>query len=414
MQLHSFAAALAALTLAGCAAHQAGPGLAGSPGALPTHTIPGEAAINAEVAAAMSATGARGLALAVIDNGAVTMVRAYGERNAAGEPLTPDTIMYGASLTKAAFAYMVMQLVDEGRLDLDTTIDHYLPRPLPDYSDPAVEDAYARWSDLAGDERWRRLTPRILLNHASGFANFGFMEPDGRLRFHFDPGTRYSYSGDGLILLQFVLEQGLHLDVGREMQRRVFEPFGMTRSSMVWRPDFAANLADGWTLDGTVTPHDERSAVRAAGSLDTTITDFARFAAADVRGDGLSARARQELTRPQLPILSAREFPVLQPDAPPGRRFPGLAAGLGVITFNGPQGPGFEKGGHNDSTGNKWVCIEARRRCVVFLSNDVRAEAAYPRLATFILGETGAPWSWEYADMQFWRHDAVQTSSPQP
>lgn len=114
------------------------------------------------------------------------------------------------------------------------------------------------------------------------------MEPDGRLRFHFDPGTRYAYSGEGYILLQFVLERGLGLDVGAEMQRRVFDRFGMTNTSMMWRPDFAGNLADGWDAKGNVEPHDERSKVRAAGSMDTTIEDIARFVAGYVRGEGLS------------------------------------------------------------------------------------------------------------------------------
>lgn len=66
------------------------------------------------------------------------------------------------------------------------------------------------------------------------------------------------------------------------------------------------------------------------------------------------------------------------------------------MVFNGPQGPGFFKGGHNDTTANTWVCVERRRRCVVILSNDVRAEAAFPELVASVLGETGAPWSWEY------------------
>ncbi len=71
-----------------------------------------------------------------------------------------------------------------------------------------------------------------------------------------------------------------------------------------------------------------------------------------------------------------------------------LAAGLGVITFTGSQGRAFEKGGHNDTTGNSWICVEARRSCVVLLSNDVRAEAAFPGLVRLILGETGAPYDW--------------------
>ncbi|MCY1076360.1 serine hydrolase domain-containing protein [Archangium lansingense] len=355
--------------------------------------------LDAEVARAMQDTGAKGLALAVIEDGQPVYVQSHGVRNAAGEPLRPDTIMYGASLTKAVFAYMVAQLAEEGVIGLDTPIDRLLPKPLPDYTDPQLEDRYARWSGLAGDERWRALTPRILLTHSAGFANFGFLEPDGKLRFHFDPGSRYAYSGEGLILLQFVLEQGLGLDVGREMQRRVFDRFGMTDTSMVWRPDFADNLADGWTLEGKVEAHDERSKVRAAGSMDTTLADFARFAAAYVRGEGLTDATRAELTRPQLPIGTASQFPTPQPELPPESRRRDLAAGLGVVVFDGPQGRGFLKGGHNDSTGNIWVCVERRRRCVVLLSNDVRAEPAFPRLVRAILGETGAPWSWEYGSL---------------
>ena len=228
------------------------------------------ATADAEVARAMAQTGAQGLAIAVVEQGRPVYVRAYGVRNARGEPLTRDTVMYGASLTKAAFAYMVVQLAEAGLIGLDTPIERYLAKPLPDYAGDELEDRYARWSDLKGDERWRKLTPRILLTHGSGFANFGVLEPDGKLKFHFEPGARYAYSGDGLILLQFVLEQG----------------------------------------------------------------------------------------------------------------------------------PGFFKGGHNDTTANTWVCVERGRRCVVLLANDVRAERAFPRLVRHVLGESGVPWDWEYGSVE--------------
>src|SRR5687767_4511133 len=103
------------------------------PGASSARTRPSAQQIDSEVRAAMARTGARGLALAVIADGKPVLVRAWGERNAAGAPLTTDTIMYGASLTKPVFAYMVMQLVEEGKLDLDRPLTDYLPRPLPDY-----------------------------------------------------------------------------------------------------------------------------------------------------------------------------------------------------------------------------------------------------------------------------------------
>jgi CubicO group peptidase (beta-lactamase class C family) len=341
----------------------------------------------------MTSTGAQGMAVAVIRNGRVIHIGSWGYRNARGEPLTTETIMYGASLTKAVFAYTVADMAADGLIDLDASIANYLPRPLTEYPE---EDKYANWQALAGDERWRQLTPRILLAHGSGFANFGFLEPDGKLRFHFDPGSRYAYSGDGYILLQFVIERGLGLDVGAEMQRRVFDRFGMTNTSMMWRPEFARNLADGWDMQGKPEPHDERSKVRAAGSMDTTIADVAKFAAAFMQSKGIRKRIRAVMVRPQLPITTASQFPTLQPELPPEQRPESFGAGLGVISFRGPQGGGFFKGGHNDSTGNMWVCLERGRRCVVILANDVRAEAAFPGIVQLVLGQTGVPWAWEY------------------
>lgn len=357
-----------------------------------------QAAVAKTAKQAMTATGARGLAIALIDQGNVVSVQSFGERNARGEPLTPQTIMYGASLTKAVFAYTVLRLVDEGKVDLDKPVAAMLEKPLPDYGNL---DAYGNWGDLAGDERWRAVTPRHILNHSTGFANFHFLEPDQKLRFHFDPGSRYGYSGEGIMLLQFGLDKGLGLDTGKEVQRLVFDPLKMPNSSLVWRPDFAANYADGWTLDGSVEAHDERGRVRMAGSMDTTITDLANFAAALVSGEGLSKKARAELFRPGLPIRSAGQFPTLAGDVPEAQQHKGLAASVGLITYSGPQGPAFFRGGHNDSTGNTLVCVEKGQRCVLIMSNDVRAEAAFPMIVRDILGETGTPWRWIFGDMKF-------------
>jgi CubicO group peptidase (beta-lactamase class C family) len=346
------------------------------------------AAIDAEAVRLMGRERVQGLALAVIRDGKVVHVGAYGRRSVERNlPLTSDTVMYGASLTKTAVAFLVLQLVDEGRLRLDAPLPELLPRPLPDYAD---------YTDLAGDERWRALTPRILLSHTSGFANFRWLEPDKRLRFHYDPGSRYGYSGEGFYVLQTILEEGLRLDLGKEMQTRVFDRFGMTRTSMSWRPDFSSNLADGYGLDGKMEPHDERSRASAAGSMDTTIADQARLWAGIVRGDGLSRASRAELVRAQWPIAAAHQFPTLTAATNPRLADIGLAAGLGLVTFRATTGPAWFKGGHNDSTGNMVVCLENGQRCVVMLSNDARAERIYPALTRAILGETRMPWAWEY------------------
>jgi CubicO group peptidase (beta-lactamase class C family) len=353
---------------------------------------PSAAKVDAAVRAGLRESGANGIAVAVTDNGRITFQRSYGLRNGKGEPLTEDTVMYGASLTKTVFATLVVQLAAEGKLALDEPVAAMLPKPLPAYGNL---DAYGNWGDLAGDPRWQRITPRHILNHATGFSNFHWDEPDGRLRIHFEPGSRYGYSGEAIMLLQFGIEQGLGLKVGDELQRRLFAPLGMTRTSLMWRQDFAGNLADGWRQDGSIEPHDERSRVRAAGSMDTTIADMARFTAFLHRLPQLG-----ELTRPTLPITSRAQFPSLQPEAAPAARWPGLAAALGVVTFTGPQGAGFFKGGHNDSTGNMLVCVDRARRCVVILANDVRAEKAFPAIVRATLGDTGLPWQWEYPWLQ--------------
>lgn len=75
-----------------------------------------------------------------------------------------------------------------------------------------------------------------------------------------------------------------------------------------------------------------------------------------------------------------------------------LFAGLGVVVFDGPQGHGFFKGGHDGQTANTLVCVEADQRRVVILSNDVRAEAGFADLVELILGDTRVPYDWEYGD----------------
>ena len=351
----------------------------------------------------MTGAHAKGIAVAVIDHGKVGYVQAYGVRNAKGEPLTTDTVMYGASLTKTVFAYTVMQLVDQGKLNLNTPIKRDLDNPLPSYDpDPVFPDKYGPYKDLAADPRWEKITPAMCLTHSSGFGNFWFIEPDKKLRIHFEPGTHYSYSGEGFILLQFVIEhgrkaQGLVLDAG-DLTKANFDRLGMTRTSLVWRDGFAANLADGWNDRGQPKEHDRRSKVRAAGSMDTTISDLPKFVAALVRGDGLSAASRAEMTKPRLHITTAHQFPLFLPDLPVSEQRKDLYAGLGVTVFAGPQGQGFYKGGHDGQTANTMVCIEAGQRCVVILSNDVRSEAGFADLVRFILGDTGVPYDWEYGD----------------
>ncbi|GJL93135.1 serine hydrolase domain-containing protein [Hyphococcus sp.] len=350
------------------------------------------AMIDEKARALMAREDVKGMALALIEDGEVKHVAAYGYRNVEREePLETDTIMYGASLTKTAFAYMVLQLVDEGRFDLDKPLASYLPKPLETYED---------YLDIAGDDRRNHITARHVLTHSPGFANFRWLEDDQKLQFHFEPGERYAYSGEGFYLLQLALEDGLGLDVKAEMQTRIYDRFDMPNTSMQWRADFAESLADGYGVDGSFEPHDERSGVSAAGSMDTTIADQAKMWAGMVRGEGLSAESRAEFVRPQLAITTAHQFPTLWDTFDKRGEEASLSAGLGLVTFNGEHGPSWFKGGHNPWTGNFAVCQEATKRCLVMLANSVRAELIYPELARVVMDDDAIPFWWEYEHVE--------------
>ncbi len=169
----------------------------------------------------------------------------------------------------------------------------------------------------------------MCLTHSTGSSNFWFIEPDQKMHIHFDPGTHFSYSGEGMILLQFAIEhgrkaQGLGLDVG-DLTKVNFDRLGMTRTSLTFRNGQDPDVADGWNDQGQPQPHEKRSKVRAAGSMNTTISYFAKFTAA-MTGRQRPERSRQR--RHDRPATAHRHR------AP----FPALSAGpAGGRTTEGPQ-----------------------------------------------------------------------------
>jgi CubicO group peptidase (beta-lactamase class C family) len=162
-----------------------------------------------------------GAGVALFHAGQITYVKAYGYRDREqGLPLTPDSVLASASLTKPAFATLVMLLVQDRVIDLDKPVYLYLPNPLP---------GYPQYADLKDDDRYRKLTLRILLSHRSGLPNWRGFEDDRKLRIHFEPGSRYAYSGEGIELAQFVVETVTHKSVTEMMDEKLFQPLGRKR-----------------------------------------------------------------------------------------------------------------------------------------------------------------------------------------
>ncbi|GAA3978025.1 serine hydrolase domain-containing protein [Hymenobacter antarcticus] len=363
------------------------------------HTLDGRtlrpADIDRTVQQLMDSANVPGLAVALLENNQVRYLHTYGYRNLATKaPLESETAMYGASFSKAVFAYLVMQLVQEQRLDLDKPMADYLPRPLPDY------EAYR---DLAGDARWPRLTARMALTHTTGLPNWRWIEPDKKLRFKFEPGARYGYSGEGLQLLQLVVETITGQTLTQLSEARVFGPLGMAHTSYVWQPAFEANYALGYDEQGQSLEKRRRTKPQAAGSLETTPADYARFMAAVMQGRGLTPTAKREMTRLQVRIPFKAQFgPLATVAAPDSNRAIRLGYGLGWGTFESPYGPAYFKEGHDDGWENHSVVFAGRKLGLLLMGNSSNADKIFKALLEKLLGDKATPWQWEnYVPYQY-------------
>jgi CubicO group peptidase (beta-lactamase class C family) len=345
------------------------------------------AEIEATVTKLMTAAKVPGLGVAILNDNKAVYLQAFGMRNVEeGKPLTADTVMSGLSFTKSVFAVLVMQLVEEGKLDLDVPIVRYLDKPLGQYE---------KWADPAGDERHKLITARMLLSHTAGFPNFRFLNDDGKLDIKFAPGSRYAYSGEGINLLGFVVESVMKKPLDVLMQERIFTPLGMTRTSMRWQPRFENDYATGYDEQGKALGHTRRSNPRAAGSMDTTLTDFPKFVAAMMQGKVLRAKSREELFKPQIRIHSQAQFPTLRPETTDENDAIRLSYALGWGVFFTPAGKAVFKEGHDDGGENHFVCFLDRKTAVILLTNSSNGDSMFKELLARLIGDTWTPWKWE-------------------
>jgi CubicO group peptidase (beta-lactamase class C family) len=342
--------------------------------------------IDSTVNRLIQAAHVTGAGVALFHRGKIVYLNAYGQRDTAKDlPLTPDSVMTAASLNKSAFATVVMRLVQRGTLDLDKPIEQYLGKPLGDFE---------RYADLAGDPRTARLTLRILLDHTTGFANFRDFEDDHKLQFHYDPGTHYGYSGEGINLAQFVVEKVTGKSATALMQEELYTPLKMTRSSMVWEPRFESDFANGYDEYGRSLGPERRKSPSAAGSMQTTPRNYALFLSALMGGEVLSAPMRDKMLTPQIRIRSAHQFPSLNTETTTAYDPIDLSYGIGWGLYQSPYGPAFFKEGHDEGWRN-FVLFFRNGDGMLVMTNSSNGEGIFKPLVEALLGETGFPFDWD-------------------
>jgi CubicO group peptidase (beta-lactamase class C family) len=343
--------------------------------------------IDATVARTMKEARVTGVGIAIFDQGKIAYLKAYGFRDVAKHlPLTPDSLMTAASLTKSAFATMVMQLVQKHVIDLDKPVYEYLPKPLPEYP---------KYTDLAADSRYKQITMRMLLDHTSGFPNWRQFTDDKKLSINFLPGSRYAYSGEGIALAQMVVETVTQMSINELMTEHIFGPAGMKRTSMIWEARFEDDFANGYDEQGNSLGPQRRKTGKAAGGMQTTLRDYAHFVQAVLSGELLDARGRQMMFSPQIQIVSKHEFPSLAAETTQENQAIHLSYGLGWGLYRTKYGEAFFKEGHDEGWRHYVVCFDGPKTGILIMTNSSNGEDMYSALLESLVRDSFTPLEWE-------------------
>ena len=329
------------------------------------------AAIDRLVPPLMAELHVPGVSIALIEDRQVAWSNVYGVRNASTkEPVTRDTAFEAASMSKPIFGLLVMQLVERHRLGLD--------RPLVEYGEEL----------LVPDEVERRLvTARMALLHTSGFPNWrpGGEEREGPLPLLFTPGSRYSYSGEGIYYLQRSVERITGQPLDRWADSQLFQPLRIAHSGYAWTPAIEAQLATGHKDDGSVLTKSKYAHPNAAYTLYTTAEDYARLLAEVMKAErgastSIAARSIREMLRHQLRVDG--QEPIERPGAAGGTA---VYRGLGWAINTTALGDFAHHSGSN-STGFR--CFSqfspARGTGLVILTNGTRGGDLWTRLVASV------------------------------
>nr|WP_256534106.1 serine hydrolase domain-containing protein [Lewinella sp. JB7] len=355
--------------------------------------------LDARIRQLVEAADVAGLTVTIVQPDTVPYRRAFGyAHRSRGDTLRTDHVFYGASLSKAVFGYLVADLVEEGTIDLDRPLQEYFDVPIPEL---AFNREWRGFRDLADDPRYREITARMCLAHTSGLPNWrwisrvGEFAPEGKLRLYTDPGTVYSYSGEGMMLLQHAIEHVTGRGLEELARERIFDPLRMDMTSYVWQDRFGDAFSYGHLADGSVIPKDTEDEAGAAGSLETTPEDYAVFLQHVLRSTAAGSPLTERLFTPVIRIRSRMQFGPESLVNTTENDDIQLSYGLGWGILQTPYGKGVFKEGHGEGFQHYSILFPDRGIGVLLMANSDNAESIFRDLLALTVGDTYTPWRWE-------------------
>ncbi len=288
-----------------------------------------------------------GIEIALAKNGTILYSHAYGISNVATQQATQaNTIFEIGSITKQFTAALIMKLQEQGKLQVDDSIDTYLP----EYSFPSS------------------ITLRMLLTHTSGLQNYtsfaqypawavnGVSEATvltaiSQAPLEFPPGTMYSYSNSNYFVLGAIIEKVSGETYPANLQQYIFRPLALANTYYSIPP--ASQSAIGYTLSGNPAIVVDRSAPFAAGALSSNVSDLVAWDSALVNGKVVSPDSFKAMTTSNGFVTGGASY----------------GFGLGLSTFNNRKI--IEHGGAiNGFTAYNIVFLDDGFTVVVLINND--------------------------------------------
>lgn len=271
---------------------EAAPAMPGQPGA---HTLDAQdlsAWLDGRIPYALKSGDIAGAVVSVVKDGKVLFEKGYGYADVAAKvPMDAGTSMVRIGSTSKLFTWTaVMQLVQQGKIDLDRNVNDYLDFKIPEtYGKP--------------------ITMRMLMNHRAGFEEglkdvlaydpAQFQSNEQYLKEHprpmlFPPGQVPAYSNYGAALAGYIVQRVSGEPFERYVERHIFQPLGMKHSTAA-QPlpaNFKPFLAQGYRMASDPSPSAfELVTTAPAGSVSASAADMARFMLAHLQQGSVDGQA---------------------------------------------------------------------------------------------------------------------------
>jgi CubicO group peptidase (beta-lactamase class C family) len=205
-----------------------------------------------------------GVSICLIQNNKIAWSKCFGISDASSQKeVTNKTIFEACSMSKPVFAYLVLKLVEQSKLELDKPLYEYLPEVF-----------------VCEDEDYpKQVTARMILSHTSGLPNWrkGSEENESPLPIYFKPGTKFNYSGEGIYYLQRVVELIVNESLESYVKRTLFDKLVLESTSFEWTERLNPQIATGHDTSGSCNERSKYLHSNAAYTLYTTSDEYAKF-----------------------------------------------------------------------------------------------------------------------------------------